>query len=159
MKWGPSAVLALCALVFAVAGCGGGSDGGQLSPSAYKSRLAVISKHADAAHNGLSQEAREATTVPQVEAALRRYAAAEERIGEEVSKLKPPTNAAAANAELARGERDDAAEIRALIPKLSTFKSVQETFSYLQTIPHTKGGTEQNEALATLRKLGYTNAR
>lgn len=87
---------------------------------------------------------------------LRRYGAAEDRIGNEVSKLKAPKNADAANAELARGEHDDAAEIHALLPKLAMFKTVQQAFGYLQKIGHTKGGQEQDEAIAKLKKLGYT---
>jgi hypothetical protein len=57
---------------------------------------------------------------------LGRFATAEDRIGDDVSKLKVPADAKAANAELARGQHDDATEIRALLPKLAKYKSVQQ---------------------------------
>jgi hypothetical protein len=155
MKMRSSGLFAFCLLLaFAVAGCGGG--GGRLSQAAYKSKLAEISKQVDAAHGGLSRGAHQATTIAEVQAVLRRYAAAEQRISDEVSKLKPPANAEAANAELARGERDDSAEIQALLPKLAKFKTVREAFAYLQTVSH-KGGLEQDAALKKLKKLGYTS--
>jgi hypothetical protein len=91
-----------------------------------------------------------------VQTLLRRYGAAEARIGDEVSKLKSPKNAEAANAELARGEHDDAAEIQALLPKLAKFKTVQQAFAYLQKLGHTRGGQEQDEAISKLKKMGYT---
>ena len=148
-------VLALCVLALGVAGCGGGS--GRLSSSEYKAELAKISKQSDAAHAAVEQRAPKATTVAQVQTVLRGFAGAEDRIGDEVSKLKAPTNAEAANAELARGEHDDAAEIRAVLPKLARFKSVQQAFGYLQQLGSTKGGHEEDEAIGELKKLGYTS--
>jgi hypothetical protein len=147
---------ALCALALGVVGCGGGG-GGRLSSSDYKAELAKISKQSDAAHAAIARSAPKATTVAQVQAALRRFADAEDRLGDEVSRLKAPTNAEAANAELARGEHDDAAEIRALLPKLAGFKSVQQAFGYLQQLGSTKGGHEEDQAIAKLKKLGYTS--
>jgi hypothetical protein len=152
--------LALCVLVLGLAGCGGGSGNtstsDRLSAAAYKAQLAKISKQADAAHGAVDRGAPSAKTVAQVQTLLRHYGAAEARIGAEVSKLKAPSNAAAANAELARGERDDAAEIQALLPKLAKFKTVQQAFAYLQKLGHTKGGQEQDNAISKLKKLGYT---
>ena len=146
---------ALCALALGVAGCGSG--GGRLSSSDYKAEPAKISKQSDAAHAAVAQSAPKATTVAQVQAALRRFAGAEDKIGDEVAKLKAPKNADAANAELARGEHDDAAEIRAVLPKLARFKSVQQAFGYLQQLTSTKGGREEDQAIAQLKKLGYTS--
>jgi hypothetical protein len=94
--------------------------------------------------------------VADVQKALRKFAAAEDKLGNEVAAIKAPKDADAANAELAKGEHDDAAEIRHVIPKLSKFKSVQQAFAYLQQLGHTKGGAEEDKALATLKKLGYT---
>lgn len=153
-------LLALCTLAFAVAGCGGSRGGNsdeQLSKAAYKAKLTEISKQVDSAHAALSRGARSATTVAGVQAALHRYAAAEQRIGDEVSELNVPANAKKANAELARGWHDDSAEIQALIPKLVKFKSLRETFSFLQSLGHTKGGDEQSAALQKLQQLGYTS--
>src|ERR1051326_7062035 len=95
--------LAVCGLAVGLAGCGGGSG---VSKAAYRSELAKISKQSDSAHAAVEQGAPKATTGTQVQKVLRRFAGAEHRIGDEVSKLKPPANAEAANAELARGEHD-----------------------------------------------------
>jgi hypothetical protein len=148
------ALLALCVVAVGAAGCGGG--GGRLSKDAYRSKLAKISQQVDAAHAAVGRDAPKARRVAQVQTVLRRFAAAESRVGDEVSALKAPKDAETANTELARGEHDDAAEIRALLPKLSKFKSVQQAFGFLQQIGHTKGGQEEDQAVAQLRKLGYT---
>lgn len=153
-------IFGFCVLALGLAGCGSSSGGGstndRLSAAAYKARLAKISKQSDAAHGAIDRGAPSAKTVAQVQTLLRHYGTAEARIGAEVSKLKAPQNAEAANAELARGEREDAAEIQALLPKLVKFKTVQQAFAYLQKLGHTKGGQEQDEAISKLKKLGYT---
>jgi len=143
-----------CVLAVGLAACGGGS--GRLSKAAYRSGLAKISRQADSAHGAVDRGAAKAKTVSDVQSVLRRFAAADDRLGDEVSKLKAPSDAEAANAELARGEHDDAAEIRALLPKLSRYKTVQQAFGFLQRLGHTKGGREEGAALAQLKKLGYT---
>jgi len=148
-------IAALGVLVIGVAGCGGGN--GRLSSAQYKQELGKISKQSDAAHGAVEQSAPNAKTVAQVQTVLRKFAGAEDRIGDEVSKLKAPQNAAAANAELARGEHDDAAEIRAVLPKLARFKSVQQAFGYLQQLGSTKGGQEEDHAIGQLKRLGYTS--
>ena len=145
---------ALCVLAIA-AGCGGGS--GRLSSAGYKSELAKISKQSDRAHAAVEQGAPKATTVAQVQTLLGRFANAEDRLGDEVGKLKAPKDAEAANAELARGEHDDAAEIRSVLPKLAKFKSVQQAFGFLQQLGSTKGGKEEDRAIGQLKKLGYTS--
>jgi hypothetical protein len=147
-------VLGALLLTLAAAGCGGGSGE---SKAAYRSDLAKVAKDAEAAHQRVEQGAPAAKTVTQVQALLRRFAADEDTIGDEVSKLKPPKDAAAANAELARGQHDDADEIRAFLPKLAKFTSVQQAFAYLQGIGKTKGGREGDEALTKLKQLGYTS--
>lgn len=153
-------ILLFCVLALGLAGCGSsgasGSANNRLSAAAYKAQLAKISKRSDAAHGAIERGAPSAKTVAQVQTLLRHYGTAEARIGAEVSKLKAPKNAEAANAELARGERDDATEIQALLPKLAKFKTVQQAFAYLQKLGHTKGGQEQDEAISKLKKLGYT---
>jgi len=147
--------LTLCGLAAGLVGCGGGGNGA--SKTAYVNGLAKISKEAGKAHQAVEQGAPRATKVAQVQTLLRRFATAEDRIGDEVSKLKPPQDAQAANAQLARGEHDDADEIRALLPKLAKFKSVQQAFGFLQRLGHTKGGQEGTAALTQLKKLGYTS--
>jgi hypothetical protein len=88
-------VAALGALVICVAGCGGGSSNGRLSSAEYKQELAKISKQSDAAHGAVEQSAPSAKTVARVQTVLRTFASAEDRIGNEVSKLKAPQNAEA----------------------------------------------------------------
>src|SRR5215471_19786318 len=146
--------LALCVLALAAAGCGGGSGE---SKAAYRSDLAKIAQEAGTAHQRVEQGAPTAKTVAQVQALLRQFAADEDKIGDEVSKLNPPKDAAAANAELARGQHDDADEIRAILPKLGKFNSVQQAFAYLQSVGTSKGGQEGDQALTKLKQLGYTS--
>jgi hypothetical protein len=59
-----------------------------------------------------------ATSVPQLVTVLTAFGTAERRIGDEVAALKPPTNAEAANTELAKGQQDTASEVQALLPKI-----------------------------------------
>jgi hypothetical protein len=148
-------LLTLCAVAIGAAGCGGG--GNEESKAAYRSDLARISKEAGTAHQRVEQGAPQATTIAQVQALLRRFASDEDKIGDDISKLNPPKNARDANAELARSQHDDADEVRAVIPKLAKYKSVQQAFAFLQTLGHTKGGREGDDALAKLKQLGYTN--
>ena len=120
-------------LLLLLAACGGGGNG--VSKTEYQNELAKISK----------------------QAALRQFAGAEDRLGDEISKLKVPNDAKAANAELARGQHDDADEIRALLPKLSKYKSVQDALTSLQRLGSSRGGREGDEALTKLKQLGYTS--
>jgi hypothetical protein len=147
-------ILVSASLAIGVAGCGGS---GGVSKDTYRKELAKIAKQSGAAHQKLEKGAPAATSVAQVQMLLREFAAEEDRIGTEVSKLDVPADAKAANAELAKGQHDDAAEIRAIIPKLSKFKNVQQAFGYLQRLAGSKGGREGDEALAKLKRLGYTN--
>jgi hypothetical protein len=144
------------ALVFVGAlltGCGGSS---RLSASAYRARLATIAKEADKAQAGVEQGLR-ARSVAELKARLKAFAAAEDRLGNEVSRLKPPKNAASANAELARGEHDTAAAVRTALPKLAQFTSAKAAISFLSKgLAQPKGGHEVDQALAQLKKLGYT---
>jgi hypothetical protein len=141
-------------MVLLLAACGGGGNG--VSKDEYTSELATISKQAGTAHAQLERDGPTATTVAQLQTALQRFAGAEDRIGDEISKLKVPNDARTANAELARGQHDDADEIRALLPKLSKYKSVQDAFTALQHLGSSKGGREGTDALTKLKQLGYT---
>jgi hypothetical protein len=138
-----------------LAACGGAGNG--VSKAEYRRELVKISKEAGTAHAAVERDAPTATTIAQLQAVLGRFASAEDRIGDDVSKLKVPADAKAANAELARGQHDDATEIRALLPKLAKYKSVQQAFTALQRLSSSKGGREGDEALAKLKQLGYTS--
>ena len=143
-------IVLLCALV---AACGGGG-GSRLSQSEYRARVADLGKQANAAQS-TAQQALNAKSVPQLQARLRAFADAVDRIGDEVDRLKPPKNAEAANAELARGEHDSATEIRDALPSLSKFSTPAQAVSSLSALGG-RGGHEIDDALAKLKKLGYT---
>jgi hypothetical protein len=142
-------------MILLLTACGGGGNG--VSKDEYRSELAKVSKQAGTAHALLERDGPTATTVAQLQSALRQFAGAEDQLGDEISKLKVPNDAKAANAELARGQHDDADEIRALLPKLSKYKSVQQAFTALQHLGGSKGGREGNDALTKLKQLGYTS--
>lgn len=149
---------AICSLAVGLAGCGGGGGGSDtVSKSEYRSELTKVSKDAGAAHAKVEATAPQAKTVAQVEAVLRQFAVAEDKLGDEIDSLKVPADAKSANAELASAQHDDATAIRAILPKLAKLKSAQQAFAYLQSVGNTKGAQEGNDALAKLKKLGYTN--
>jgi len=145
------ALALVCALL---AGCGGSS---RLSRSAYRARLATIAKEADKAQADV-EKGLTAKSLAELEARLKAFATAEDRLGDEVSRLKPPKDAEAANAELARGEHDTAAAaVRSALPKLATFTSPKAAVAFLSKgLAQPKGGHEVDHALAQLKKLGYT---
>ena len=72
-----------------------------------------------------------------------------------MGRLKPPKDAEAANAELARGEHDSAAAVRSVLPKLAKFTSAKAAIGFLRGL-NPKGGHELDHALSQLKKLGYT---
>jgi len=152
--WG----LALCAVAFSVAGCGGGS-GGRLSKSEYRAAISKIAKESDTVHRTIERKELASSTVAEAVSVLRSFAAGENKIGDEVAKLKPPSDASAANAELAKGEHDEAKTVLALLPKLSRYSTVQQLFAYLRTVSQPKGSLEQSEALTKLHELGYAKGR
>lgn len=134
-----------------LAACGSG----RLSKADYTSQLGVIANSANLAHNALSIGAAHVRTVRQLQTQLRRFASAEDEVGDELSALKPPKNAVAANAELARAEHADAAHVRTLIAKLSKFSSARQALHFLNHLGPTRTGQKLDEAFARLRKLGY----
>ena len=140
-----------CALL---AGCGGSS---RLSRSAYRTRLATLGKEADKAQADV-EKGLHAKSMAELQARLKAFATAEDRLGDEVSRLKTPKDAEAANAELARGEHDTAAALRSALPKLAKFTSPKAAISFLTKglAAQPKGGHEVDQALAQLKKLGYT---
>jgi multidrug efflux pump subunit AcrA (membrane-fusion protein) len=144
------ALLLVCALA---AGCGGSS---RLSASQYRDRLATIAQQADKAQANV-EKALSAASVTEIQTRLTSFAAAEQGLGNEVAALKSPENAEAANAELARGEHDTAREVRSALRQLATMKSVKAAVSFLNTsLGGTNGGREVDQALAELKKAGYT---
>ncbi len=91
------ALVLLCALV---AGCGGSK---RLSASEYRARLATLGKEADKAQAAV-EKGLTAKSVGELQTRLKAFATAEDRLGDEVSRLKPPNDAETANARLASSD-------------------------------------------------------
>jgi hypothetical protein len=149
-------VLALSCAVL-VAGCGS-SGGSRLSAHDYTARLASIGKEADKAQTAVEQALR-ATTVGEIHTRLGNFADADDRIGDEIAKLRPPKNGESANAELAKGEHDLASEVHALLPEISKQKAAKAALATIQkSLGDAAGAHEIDEALTRLKKLGYTKS-
>jgi len=151
--------------VLLLAACGGSGGGGtsgttssgtQLSAAQYRTHIAKIKVEAASAqaHVGTGLQAK---TPAQLEQTVDAFATATQRIGDEVAQLNPPSNAEAANAELAQGLHDISAATRAAAGKIAKLKTAQAGISYLE---HSKGPVkcshEVSNALAKLKQLGYT---
>ena len=150
---GPGALTALAVAAAFVAGCGGSS---RMSKSEYRAGLAKVAKDANNAYPEI-EKALAAKTVAQFRTHLSAFGVAMDKLGDEVDALRPPKDAEKANGELAAGEHDTAAAIRALIPKLSGFTTAKAAIAGISKDPAAvKAGNEQDDALTTLRKLGYT---
>jgi hypothetical protein len=152
-------IVLLGALALGASGCGGSSGGGsgRLSDDDYRARLRTINGEVTKATSSVTQAAASATSVSALRDALSKYADAEKRFADEVAKLNPPKKAEAANALLARGFRDTAAQIRALLPKLGSATTPRAALALLQAAQkQITGGRELDRAVAELRRLGYS---
>jgi hypothetical protein len=144
--------IALLLLLVLAAGCGGSS---RLSPSAYRAKLAAIGREANTAQ-GQVEKGLHAKSVAEIRSRLSTFASATQKLGDEVAALKPPRNAEAANALLARGEHDTASATRAVLPQLAKLKNVKAALSLLnRSEGNAKGGRELDQALTELKKMGY----
>ena len=155
------AVLAVGALL-ALAACGSSGKAtktdstSRLTAAEYRTKMAQIAQEADVVQGSVEQGLK-ATSVARLDAVLNKFANSSQRLGVEVAALAPPQNAVAANTELARGETDTATATRAALRKLSAMKSVKSALVYLQgSQANAKGGSELDDALTKLKKLGYT---
>src|SRR5215510_16072393 len=125
--------VAAVTLVLLVSACGGGGRGtpgttsSDSSASAYRAQLRNVGKEYEAAQLA----ALEGRTVPQFVTVVTAFVAANRRIGAEVAALNPPADAEAANAELAKGMQDEAAELEALLPKIKKMPTGQAVNAYL----------------------------
>jgi hypothetical protein len=147
--------LAVAATV-ALSACGGGSDG-RLSASDYKKQLAVLDRQDKTVHASVDNLPH-AKSVAQMKAGLAAFAAGEQRIGAQVAALKPPKDAQSANAALAKGFTDSAAEMKRIVTAIQSAKSPRQALQIIgkQFGSSTKGGNELDSALAQLKRLGYT---
>jgi hypothetical protein len=154
-------ILCITALaVLSLAACGGSGGGNttstRLSATAYRAKLVKIKAEAAKAQSDVGKGL-QAKTVPELKQRIDEFAAATQRIGDEVAGLNAPQNAEAANAELAQGLQDIAAATRAASEKIATLQNPKAAISYLRHAEGpAKGAREVATALATLQKLGYT---
>jgi hypothetical protein len=164
VRGGILCVAAVAVLLLAACGGSGGgggtsgttSSGTQLSAAQYRAQLTKIKVEAAGAqaHVGTGLQAK---SVGDLKKTVDTFAAATQRIGDEVAALSPPPNAAAANTKLAQGLHDIAAGTRVASAKVATMKTAQEAISYLEhTRSPVKGSKEVAAALAKLKALGYT---
>jgi hypothetical protein len=149
-------IAALAALL--LAGCGGSGGGGsRLSASAYKAKLAQIKQEAATAQANVAKGL-QASSLTELQQRLNTFADDTQRIGDEVAKLNPPQNAEAANTELAAGLHETARATRDASHKIAGLHTPKEAIAYLQSSPaNAKGAHQVDEAIAKLKKLGYTS--
>jgi hypothetical protein len=155
VRGGIACIAALAVLLLAACGGSGGGATTQLSPAAYRAAIAKVRTEATKAQTDVGQGL-QAKTPDELKQRVDAFAAATQRIGDEVAALKPPENAIAPNTELAQGFHDIAAATRAASAKIAKLKTAQAGISYLRhTKGPAKGAREVGSALAELQKLGY----
>jgi hypothetical protein len=153
MRAGTALAAVLVASAALLAACGGS---GRLSASAYRAKLAAISREASVAQGAVEKGSARAKSVKDVQAALTEFASAEQHIANLVQDLKPPKDAQAANEELGGGALDTSMSAVAASNAIGKLGSAQAALRYLSS--HTgnrKGAHELDDALAKLKKLGY----
>ena len=155
MRGGIACIAALAVLLLAACGGSGGGATTQLSPAAYRAAIAKVRTEAVKAQTDVGQGL-QAKTPDELKQTVDAFAAATQRIGDEVAALKPPQNAIAPNTEFAQGLHDIAAGTRAASAKIAKLKTAQAGISYLRhSKGPAKGAREFGAALAELQKLGY----
>jgi hypothetical protein len=138
-------------------GACGDSGSKRLSAGAYRGHLAAFEREDNAVHAPMDKLPR-ARSVAEIRAGLGAFAAGEQKIGDQVAALRPPADAARANAQLAKGFHDTATELKALLPRLAAAKTPKDAFKVMAALgPSTRGGRELDTALGRLKKLGYAH--
>jgi hypothetical protein len=159
-------VLAVLATVGLLAACGDGggnkSNGGgagkaseRLSVAEYKAKLAELDKRETKVH-AEAEKALKATDVDEIKSRLEAFAADQEKLGDDLDALKPPANAEAANAQVARGARLLATEVQAIVDTLSPNMTPKLALLVVENgLGRAKGSAELDAGLKALSKLGY----
>jgi hypothetical protein len=143
-------VLLLAALL--LSDCGSG----RLSAADYRSRISNINQDLTNSTAAIQSAAAPRYTVTHIRSALRRFADNVQRIGDDLVSLKPPKRAEAANALMARGAHDFAAETRATEKKLRSVSDHHRAVVLLQKDLHNpKGAQELSRAFQELHRLGF----
>jgi hypothetical protein len=151
------ALTLLTTALLALSACGGGGSD-RLSPTAYKQRLSALSRQDNKVHANVDNLPH-SKSVAQMEAGLAAFATGEQRLGTQVAALKPPKNAQAANAQLAKGFEDSASEMKRVQAALAPAKTPKQALTILGKLgPQLHGGKELDSALAQLKKLGYATS-
>jgi type VI protein secretion system component VasK len=150
-------IAALAALLLAGCGGSGGGGGSRLSANAYRAKLTQIKQEAATAQANVAKGL-QAKSLSELRQRLDTFANDTQRIGDEVAKLNPPQNADAANTELAAGLDETARATRAASKNVAGLHTPTEAIAYLEHSPaNAKGAHQVDEALAKLKKLGYTS--
>jgi hypothetical protein len=153
------ALIVAAAAVLLLAACGGsGSDSSQLSPSAYRAQLVKVKRELAGAQAGVAQGV-QAKSLRELRLRLDAFAEVTQRIGDEVAKLQPPTNAESANAELASGLHETARAARAASAAVAGMHTTKAAIAYLEHQPaNAKGAHQEGSALTRLQQLGYVTS-
>jgi|SRR5581483_2556925 len=148
-----ASVVAVLAGAAVLAACGGGGA----SASTYRTALARIAEQQNRAEGAIERAVPKARSVRQITAALTTFAAAERLLSTQVSDLKPPKDAVQATDELAVGLQYTSRSAQAAAAKIGTLKTPGQATAYLQSHQgNLQGARKLDDALAELKKLGYT---
>lgn len=138
--------------VLLLAGCGSG----RLSDDDYRARISNVNSDLTTAASGIAGTAAPRVPVTRIRASLGRLADSQDRIATTVEEIKPPKKAEAANALLARGARDLAAEVRATQRKLRGSSDHAKAVAQVRhDLAKSKGVQELSRAFDQLHRLGY----
>jgi CheY-like chemotaxis protein len=124
---------------------------------AYKTRLATIAKEANKAQHDVEQGL-QAKTVGELHSRLAAFAVGDQKLGDEVAALKPPKDAEQANAALAKAEHDNAAAVRALLPRVAKARTPKAAVPSSSTTLRPPGWEANSTAHSTDYKSSATHA-
>jgi hypothetical protein len=126
-----------------------------MTTAAYKAKIAAIGKEADTAEKQVVAGMQAKSTAALADT-LATFAAAEEKMSREVAAIDPPTDAKAANEQLARGLHDIAQATSDALPQVRAAATATAAINALnRSTAGQKAGQEIDQALAQLKKLGY----
>jgi hypothetical protein len=129
-----------------------------LSASAYKKALAHVAQEASHAQRVIAP-ALHAKNVGTIHHALLKFAASQQRVARELEVLHPPANAVTANAALAAAFKANAAATRSVAARIATANTARRALAIIGSSKAAQAtGQKIDDALAKLKRLGYTKA-